>query len=148
MNEAEKRAEILAEARSWEGTPFHHEACVKGVGVDCAMLPIAVYSSVGLIEKFRPEHYPPDWMLHRADEIYMGWVEKFCRRVEDHEARPGDFVLWKYGHCFAHGMIIIDWPLCIHAQWRSKVERIDVSIDARFIGREHRVYTSKKFGAG
>ena len=27
---------ILAEARKWIGTPWHHNQCCKGVGVDCA----------------------------------------------------------------------------------------------------------------
>jgi hypothetical protein len=29
------RAEILAEARSWIGTPWLHQASCKGVGADC-----------------------------------------------------------------------------------------------------------------
>ena len=26
---------IIAEARSWLGTPWHHQASLKGVGCDC-----------------------------------------------------------------------------------------------------------------
>ncbi len=33
---------IVDEARSWIGTPFHHQARQKGVGVDCAGLIIGV----------------------------------------------------------------------------------------------------------
>jgi cell wall-associated NlpC family hydrolase len=31
------RAAVVAEARSWLGTPFHHQGRVKAAGVDCAM---------------------------------------------------------------------------------------------------------------
>ena len=42
MSDAQ-RAAVVAEARSWIGTPYHHAADVKGHGVDCAMLLIRVY---------------------------------------------------------------------------------------------------------
>ncbi len=28
---------------------------------------------------------------------------------------PGDIVLWKFGRCFSHGAIIVEWPTIIHA---------------------------------
>ena len=38
---------ILLEARSWVGTPWHHNQACKGAGVDCARLYQAVLSSIG-----------------------------------------------------------------------------------------------------
>ena len=32
------RAAVVAAAREWIGTPYHHMADIKGVGCDCAML--------------------------------------------------------------------------------------------------------------
>ena len=29
------RETIIAEARAWIGTPYHHQAALKGVGCDC-----------------------------------------------------------------------------------------------------------------
>lgn len=43
------RKELLAEAKSWVGTPYLHQACVKGVGVDCVNLIIAVGAATGLL---------------------------------------------------------------------------------------------------
>lgn len=37
---------IVAEARKWIGTPFHHQARVIGVGVDCAGVLIGVAKSL------------------------------------------------------------------------------------------------------
>ena len=48
MTEQQERAAVVAEAKAWLGTPYHHRAKLKGVGVDCAQLPIAIYAAVGL----------------------------------------------------------------------------------------------------
>jgi cell wall-associated NlpC family hydrolase len=39
---------IVAEARTWLGTRFHHQGRVKGVGVDCAGLIVCVAQAVGV----------------------------------------------------------------------------------------------------
>jgi hypothetical protein len=44
MDEA-MRAAVVKEALTWLGTPYHHHARVKGVGVDCARLLCAVYEA-------------------------------------------------------------------------------------------------------
>ncbi|MBK5911472.1 hypothetical protein CCR85_08205 [Rhodothalassium salexigens] len=45
MTEAET---IVALARRWLGTPWHHQGRVRGVGVDCAGLVIGVARDLGL----------------------------------------------------------------------------------------------------
>jgi NlpC/P60 family putative phage cell wall peptidase len=45
----ERRLAVIEEAKTWVGTPFRHQARVKGVGVDCAQLVIAVGESCGLL---------------------------------------------------------------------------------------------------
>ena len=39
---------IVAEARTWLGTPFMHQARLKGVGVDCAGVPVGIARELGL----------------------------------------------------------------------------------------------------
>lgn len=111
--EQAQRAAVVAEARAWLGTPYHHHGAVKGVGVDCAMLPIAVYHACGLMPLIDPRPYPVDWMMNRSDEIYMGVVEQYAHAVE--QPLPGDFALWQFGRTFSHGGIVIEWPLVVHA---------------------------------
>ena len=41
------REKIVAEARSWIGTPYHNCADIKGVGVDCGMLLVRVFVDLG-----------------------------------------------------------------------------------------------------
>lgn len=112
------REQIVAEARSWLKTPYHHQARVKGAGVDCAQILIAIFAAVGLLESFEPEEYPMDWMLHRSEERFRDLVRKYGDQVELEAAGPGDVALYHVGRCFAHGAVVIDWPLVIHADSR------------------------------
>ena len=106
------RAAVVAEARSWIGTPYHHAADVKGHGVDCAMLLVRVYCDLGLIELFDPRPYTRDWFLHRSEERYLGFL-----LARSHEVRSpglGDIVLFRVGRCFAHaGIVSRTGPLSI-----------------------------------
>lgn len=112
--EARQRAAVIREATSWLRTPYHHAGRVKGAGVDCAMLLLEVYSGVGLIPRFDPGHYPPDWHLNRGSEKYLGAVLDYATEIPG-PGLPGDVVIFKFGRCFAHGGIIIKWPQIIHA---------------------------------
>jgi cell wall-associated NlpC family hydrolase len=90
--EGEARAAVVAEARSWLGTPYHHAADVKSAGVDCAMLLVRVYCDLGLVEPFDPRPYTRDWFLHRSEERYLGFL-----LAHSHEVRAlceGDIVLF------------------------------------------------------
>ncbi|QQR69243.1 MAG: peptidase P60 [Alphaproteobacteria bacterium] len=44
------RSDAVAEARAWLGTPFHHQASVKGVGCDCIGLIKGVGVALGLVD--------------------------------------------------------------------------------------------------
>lgn len=55
------RAMIVIEARSWLGTPYRHQASVKGVGCDCLGLVRGVWRAVIGIEPESPPPYAPDW---------------------------------------------------------------------------------------
>lgn len=113
MTENEQRQAVIAEAMTWLCTPYLHHASVKGVGVDCAQILIEVYSAVGMAEKVDVGEYPIDWAMHRSDERYLGWIEKYARRVE--VPLPGDIALWKFGRCFSHAAIVVAWPEIIHS---------------------------------
>ena len=105
---------MVREALAWENTPYHPRARLKGVGVDCAQFPAAVYEAAGLIEHIAPA-YSAQWMLHRDEEQFLGWVRRYAREIGRSEVGPGDFGIWKFGRCFSHGAIVIDPPLVIHA---------------------------------
>jgi cell wall-associated NlpC family hydrolase len=101
------RSAICAEAVSWLGTPYHHHGDVKGVGVDCAMLLVRVYSAVGLTPpQLDPRPYAYDWHMHRSEERYLNTVMQFADQVDT--PLPGDITLWRFGRAFSHAAIMTD----------------------------------------
>jgi NlpC/P60 family putative phage cell wall peptidase len=135
-SESDTRNAIVAEARSWIGTTYHHAARLKGVGVDCAQLLIAVYAAVGLIEEFSPGMYSMDWALNRDDERFLGFVQRFARETD--RPLPGDVLVFRYFRCFSHGAIVVDDERMIHAYIGRGVELAD---RAEFANRPVRAFT-------
>ena len=55
------RIEIVGAARSWIGTPYRHQASVKGAGCDCLGLLRGVWREVMGPEPEAPPPYTADW---------------------------------------------------------------------------------------
>jgi hypothetical protein len=89
------RAAVVQEALTWLGTPYHHHARVKGVGVDCAQQLCAVYEACGCVPHIDPGNYAHDWHLHRGEEVFIGWLEKAGAREEPLQGRQARF--WSVG---------------------------------------------------
>lgn len=134
MDEQERRmrAAIVAEAETWIGTPYISNAVIKGRrgGTDCGMLLIGVYGALGFVPKeFDPRPYAPDWHVHRNEEKYIEFVERFATEVDIPPKRiplPGDLMMFHIGRVFAHAAIITDWPNAIHAVSQDSVLPVDI----------------------
>lgn len=125
-DERMQRAEVVSEALSWENTPYHHRARLKGIGTDCAMLPLDVYAAVGLIPRIDPPDYPIDWFLHQSAETYFEVLSKYSHPVPS--PLPGDMALFRFGRVrFAHGGILIAPDLMLHAENGVGVVRCNLS---------------------
>jgi cell wall-associated NlpC family hydrolase len=106
----DQRARILDVATGWERTPFHDDANLKGIGVDCAQFVASVYMEAGIVPAFEVPRYQAQWFLHRSEERLMDFVRSYAREIDEHEVLPGDLVLYRLGRAYAHAAIIIDWP--------------------------------------
>ena len=126
MGEAAERAAVVAQARRWISTEYHHNAAVHGAGIDCARIMIETFADAGLIDAFVPDDYPPDWHMHRGEERYLAVVESYCRLVDEDfrpialrseywSAAPGDVLMWRWGRTYSHSAIVTDWPNVVHA---------------------------------
>jgi cell wall-associated NlpC family hydrolase len=111
----EQRLRILEEAREWIGTPWHHEARVKGRngGVDCVMLLCEVYERAGVLPHIVPHHYPIDVMLHRSKEVVIPYLERYGMEVESPDV--GDTVVYRFGRSFSHAAIYAGAGRIVHA---------------------------------
>lgn len=117
MDVAAERAKVVAEAKTWLRTPYHHGAKLKGVGVDCAFFVKEVFETAGLEAPIPVAPYSAQWFLHKDEELYLAAVKDRADEIAEKDALPADIVLYRFGRCFAHGAIIIDpgFPSIIHA---------------------------------
>lgn len=141
--ERREREAVIQEAISWLGTPFHHEARVKRGGVDCAMFLAEVYHACNLVPPVNPSHYPPDWHLHRNEEKYLAWADRFALPVKS--PLPADAMLFRMGRCFSHGGIVLAWPWIIHAFFGQGVEYCNLANSPALMGRPHIFYRPKQW---
>lgn len=123
--DSKARNSVLTEAQTWLGTKWHHQARIKGVGVDCAMYLCAVYEAVGLTPHIDPRPYPADWHFHRDDERFLEWLKQYGRSVK--KPLPGDVAVFKFGRTFSHGAIVKDWPLVFHCYIHETVREQDAT---------------------
>ena len=137
------RFAVIEEAREWLRTPYHHMARVKGVGADCLTLLAEVYERAGVIPHVDVPFYPPDWNLHRDAERYLDGVMQYAREVPvgsgTGRPQPGDIAVFKFGRCFAHGAIVIQWPRLIHAWHNAGVVYADAT-QGQLAGRPVRIF--------
>ena len=104
---------------------------VKGVGADCLTLLAEVYEKAGVIPHVEIPFYPPDWNLHRDAERYLEGVMRYAREAPARDnpdpPQPGDIAVFKFGRCFAHGAIVLQWPRLIHAWYNAGVVYADAT---------------------
>jgi len=133
-----RRLAVLEEAQLWLGTPYHHMGRVKGAGTDCLMMLAEVYEAAGIVPHIEVPFYSPDWHLHREAERYLEGMMRYAREIAG-PPQPGDVALFKFGRCFAHGAIVIEWPRLIHA-WHSAVVLYANATQPQLTGRPVRFF--------
>jgi NlpC/P60 family putative phage cell wall peptidase len=89
------RAEILAEARRWIGTPYQHQASVAGAGCDCLGLLRGVWRAVYGREPEAPPPYTPDWAEIAGAETLHAAALRHLVEIDKSTARPGDVLLFR-----------------------------------------------------
>ena len=120
------RERVVSEALSWLGTPYHHHARVRGVGVDCAQLLAAVFEAAGVVGPLDLGNYATQWHLHHSDELFLQWLQHCGAQPLPAGAapQPGDIGVWRFGRTHSHGGIVVEAgpdPLVVHAYIRRKV---------------------------
>jgi cell wall-associated NlpC family hydrolase len=141
MSTTHARERIVAEALTWLRTPYAHRQQLKGVGVDCAQFPLAVYAAAGVIAPTEAGAYSAQWHLHRGEELYLQGVARLAREIDAKAAGPGDFAVWRYGRTFSHGAILLEGARVIHALRGVGVTLGDRDIDEDLRTRPMRVFS-------
>ena len=88
------RAAIVAEVATWIGTPYRHQASLKGVGCDCLGLVRGVWRALYGAE---PEPLPPytaDW-AEPGDRL-LAAARRHFREREPGRMRSGDLLVFRW----------------------------------------------------
>ena len=118
-----KRAAVVDEARSWLGTPYQHQASLKGAGCDCLGLVRGVWRALYGAEPQPAPPYRLDWAELGAEETLLEAARRWLRPTN--QARPGDVLLFRMadGAPVKHAAIASAEDRMIHAYWgRAVVE--------------------------
>lgn len=103
-----KLREVLKE---WEGTPFRHRTCVKGLGCDCIHFVGGVLHEVGVFN-FKPKQmlpeYAPDWHMHNTRDLLYEGVLKNLNVERVTSPQTGDILLYFFGQAASHAGLYID----------------------------------------
>ena len=123
------RTRALAEARSWIGTPYRHQASVRGVGCDCLGLVRGVWRRLYGAEPEPLPAYSPDWAERGGEETLLEAARRRLVEIPIETARAGDVLLFRMAreapakHCGILSSVDGPEPRLIHAYWgRSVVE--------------------------
>lgn len=111
------RTVLVAAATSWLGTPYRHQASLKGVGCDCLGLVRGVWREVYGAEPEAAPAYTPDWAEARGRETLAEAAARHLVPIEIASADAGDVLLfrWRAGLPAKHAAILVAADCFIHA---------------------------------
>lgn len=135
------RSRILVEALTWLNTPYHHQARVKGIGVDCAQLVAGVAENV--FDRLKPiniEVYSVEWHMHNREEKMCDIIESFgCSSKPLEDRIPGDILTFQFGRVQSHMGILMNDERFIHA--RLDIGKVVINqLSGDWLARLGRVY--------
>jgi cell wall-associated NlpC family hydrolase len=111
-------ADIIAEVKSWIGTPWKHGVARKGWGTDCGQFIVAMCRGFGWVAPgFTVSPYHADYSMHnnkslmREALINSGAVEL----ADKQDLQVGDILLFQNGKCEAHTGMAVSKTYFVHS---------------------------------
>jgi len=120
------RDRAVAIARSWIGTPYHHQASLKGVGTDCIGLIAGIYRELTGIVATPPATYSRDWAEATGEETLIAAARAHLVARDVRDARPGDVLVFRYrsGMPAKHAGLLATPTTFIHAMEGAPVAEV------------------------
>ncbi|HRD78600.1 MAG TPA: NlpC/P60 family protein [Hyphomicrobiaceae bacterium] len=123
------RADVIAAARTWIGTPYHHQASLRGVGTDCLGLIRGVYEMI--IDRAAPPlpAYSRDWSEATGGESMLEAARIHLIERDRGLALPGDILVFRMrsGAIAKHAAILATRSKIIHAMEGVAVAEVPLS---------------------
>jgi len=109
--------EIVQIARAWIGTPYRHQASVRGAGSDCLGLVRGIWRELYGAEAASVPGYTRDWAEADASEALMAAAKRHLIIIPVADAKPGAVLLFRYRPNAAakHVAILATEETMIHA---------------------------------
>jgi NlpC/P60 family putative phage cell wall peptidase len=122
-------SDIIAEARSWIGTPYRHQASLKGVGCDCLGLVRGVWRAVAGAEPEPVPAYAPDWAEASGLEAFALAARRHLVEIGCADFAPGDVLLFRWRENFPakHAAIATEAGLMVHAHDGAAVAEVAIA---------------------
>jgi NlpC/P60 family putative phage cell wall peptidase len=86
---------IVAEARLWIGTPYLHQASVRGAGTDCLGLLRGIWRAVHGTEPEKVPPYTDDWAEPSKQEVLLEASQRWLVAKSTWEAELGDVLVFR-----------------------------------------------------
>jgi NlpC/P60 family putative phage cell wall peptidase len=120
---------IVAEARSWIGTPYRHQASLKGIGCDCLGLLRGVWRALYGTEPESVPPYAPDWAEAASGEPLAAAGTRHMIAVAPADFAPGDVLLfrWRARLAAKHAAIVTTPGHMVHAHDGACVAEITIA---------------------
>lgn len=124
-----ERDEIVRLARGWTGTPYRHQASLRGVGADCLGLVRGVWREALGAEPEALPPYAPHWAEAGATEALAQAARRHLTEIEPAAFQPGDVLLfrWRQHLPARHAGIAVSRSRMVHAQDHAAVAEIALS---------------------
>lgn len=121
--------QIVRKTREWIGTPYQHQASLKGVGCDCLGLVRAVWREVYGAEPERVPPYSADWAESGRQENLADAAFRHMVRIDNDDFEPSDVLIFRWRpHVPAKHLAIVSSPTSmIHAQEGVAVCEVNIS---------------------
>jgi NlpC/P60 family putative phage cell wall peptidase len=123
------REEIVAAARGWRGTPYRHQASLKGAGADCLGLVRGVWRETMGNEPEALPAYGRSWAESGGGEALMMAARRHLVEIPCTAFLAGDVLLfrWRRHLPAKHAGIAVSKAAMIHAQEGAAVTEVALS---------------------
>ena len=121
--------QIVAAARRYIGTPYHHQGALAGAGCDCLGLIRGVFRDLYGAEPETPPPYTPDWGETGTREFLLEAAGRHLVPLPRGAGGAGDVVIFRLrAQAIAkHAAVLTGPDRMIHAQSRDRVREVTMN---------------------
>ncbi len=116
------KSKIVEIAKTWLGTPYHHQQHIRGIGTDCLGLIVGIYEEIYGSVPNVPLNYSHNWMESTGKELMLDHANKYLTKIDKKDIVSGVVVLFRMQNhgLVKHAGVVTKWrgdtKSMIHAQ--------------------------------